>query len=130
MTEPMDVRIVVADDSPMILELVNLALRRDGHAPVLATDGAEALAAIREHKPDLVILDGYMPNGDGYDVCRTLRAEQGDWTPHVILLTGAVRPADHAKALAAGADELMSKPFSPAALRERVRELLGERSSR
>jgi DNA-binding response OmpR family regulator len=125
MIEPMAERIVVADDSRMILELVDLTLKRDGHTPVLANDGAEALAAIREHRPDLVILDGYMPNGDGYEVCRTLRAEQGDWTPHVILLTAADRPADREKALEAGADELMSKPFSTRALRDRVRELLG-----
>jgi DNA-binding response OmpR family regulator len=122
----MGARIVVADDSRMILELVELSLKREGYEPVTANDGAEALAAIREHRPELVILDGLMPNGDGYEVCRTLRAEQGDWTPHVILLTAADRPADHERALAAGADELMSKPFSPSVLRSRVRELLGD----
>jgi DNA-binding response OmpR family regulator len=127
MIESMAERIVVADDSRMILELVDLTLKRDGHTPVLANDGAEALAAIREHKPDLIILDGYMPNGDGYEVCRTLRAEQGDRRPHVILLTAADRPADREKALEAGADELMSKPFSTRALRDRVSELLGDK---
>ena len=122
----MTARIVVADDSRMILELVELSLKREGYEPVLANDGAEALAAIREHEPELVILDGMMPNGDGYEVCRTLRAEQGDRVPHVILLTAADRPADRERALAAGADELMSKPFSTRALRDRVRELLGD----
>jgi DNA-binding response OmpR family regulator len=126
MIDSMATRIVVADDSRMILELVDLSLKREGYQPILANDGAEALAAIREHKPDLVILDGIMPNGDGYEVCRTLRAEQGDRTPHVILLTAADRPADREKALEAGADELMSKPFSTRALRDRVREVLGE----
>jgi DNA-binding response OmpR family regulator len=126
MIEAMAARIVVADDSRMILELVVMSLKRDGYEPVTANDGAEALAAIREHKPELVIIDGVMPNGDGYEVCETIRAEQGDRKPHVILLTAADRPADRERALAAGADELMSKPFSTSELRSRVRELLGD----
>ena len=60
----MAARIVVADDSNMILELVVMSLKRDGYEPVTATDGAEALAAIREHRPELVIIDGVMPNGE------------------------------------------------------------------
>jgi two-component system OmpR family response regulator len=125
----MAARIVVADDSRMILELVVMSLKRDGYEPVTATDGSEALAAIREHRPELVIIDGVMPNGDGYEVCETIRAEQGDWKPHVILLTAADRPVDRERALAAGADELMSKPFSTSELRSRVRELLGDQPS-
>jgi DNA-binding response OmpR family regulator len=128
MIDGMAARIVVADDSRMILELVVMSLKRDGYEPVTATDGAEALAAIREHRPELVIIDGVMPNGDGYEVCATIRAEQGDWKPHMILLTAADRPVDRERALAAGADELMSKPFSTSELRSRVRELLGDQS--
>lgn len=122
----MSARVVVADDSATILQLLVFALTREGYEPATANDGVEALDAIREHRPELVIVDAMMPRVDGYDVARTVRDELGDDRPYVIMLTAADREVDRARATEAGVDELISKPFSPSALRERVRELLGD----
>jgi DNA-binding response OmpR family regulator len=118
-------RIVVADDSDMILSLVVLALQREGYEPVTATNGADALARIREVRPQLVILDALMPNGDGYDVCRAVRDDPELERPYVIMLTAGARESDRERAEVAGVDEFITKPFSPAELRARVREILG-----
>jgi DNA-binding response OmpR family regulator len=119
-----DARIVVADDSEMILSLVVLALQREGYDPATATNGAEALARIRELQPQLVILDALMPKGDGYEVCRQLRDDPEIENPYVIMLTAGGRETDRERAEAAGVDEFITKPFSPSQLRARVREIL------
>ena len=116
--------VVVADDSHTILELIVLTLQRGGIDTVTAVDGVEALARIREHAPSVVILDAMMPNADGYEVCRTLRADDALEQPHVIMLTANAREVDRERAEQAGVSEFMTKPFSPKALRERVQELL------
>jgi two-component system, OmpR family, alkaline phosphatase synthesis response regulator PhoP len=118
-------RIVVADDSDMILSLVVLALQREGYEPATATNGADALARIREVRPQLVILDALMPNLDGYDVCRAVRDDPELERPYVIMLTAGARESDRERAEVAGVDEFITKPFSPAELRARVREILG-----
>jgi two-component system, OmpR family, alkaline phosphatase synthesis response regulator PhoP len=116
--------VVVADDSPTILELIVLTLERGGIESVTAEDGVVALERIREHSPRLVILDAMMPNADGYEVCRTLRADDALEQPHVIMLTANAREVDRERAEEAGVSEFMTKPFSPKALRARVQELL------
>ena len=116
--------VVVADDSPTILELIVLTLERGGIETVTAVDGASALERIREHAPRVVILDAMMPHADGYEVCRTLRADDALDQPHVIMLTANAREVDRQRAEQAGVSEFMTKPFSPKALRERVQELL------
>jgi CheY-like chemotaxis protein len=116
--------VVVADDSPTILELIVLTLQRGGIETVTAAHGADALERIREHAPRVVILDAMMPHADGYEVCRTLRADPALKQPHVIMLTASAREVDRDRAEQAGVSEFMTKPFSPKALRERVQELL------
>ena len=116
--------VLVADDSPTILTLLELALTREGYEPVTASNGAEALERIREHRPRLVILDAVMPQGYGYEVCRTLRDDPELEKPYVIMLTAGGRDTDRERAEAAGVDEFMTKPFSPSQLRARVREIL------
>jgi len=116
--------VVVADDSQTILELIVLTLQRGGIESVTAEDGVVALERIREHSPRVVILDAMMPNADGYEVCRTLRADDALEQPHVIMLTANAREVDRERAEQAGVSEFMTKPFSPVALRERVQELL------
>ena len=116
--------VVVADDSSTILELIVLTLERGDIETVTATDGREALERIREHAPRIVILDAMMPNADGYEVCRTLRADADIEQPHVIMLTASAREVDRERAEEAGVSEFMTKPFSPKALRDRVQELL------
>jgi DNA-binding response OmpR family regulator len=122
----MSARLVIADDSPTILALVTLAVTKDGYEPVTATNGTDALDAIREHRPELVIVDAQMPGLSGYDVCRALREDADTPRPHVIMLTAGARESDKALADEAGVDEFLTKPFSPATLRERVREILGD----
>lgn len=121
----MSARVVVADDSRTMLALVTLAVRREGHEPVTATDGDEALALIREHRPDLLIIDAVMPGSSGYDVCSTLRSDPSGPKPYVIMLTAAGREADRIRAEDVGVDEFMTKPFSPSELGARVRAILG-----
>lgn len=122
----MSARIVIADDSATILALVTLAVKKDGYEPATATNGTEALAIIREHRPELVILDALMPGMTGYDVCRALRADGDVPRPHVMMLTAGGRESDKALAEEVGIDEFVTKPFSPSALRARVREILGD----
>ena len=117
-------RIVVADDSETILEMILITLRRAGYEPASATHGGEAIDAVRTHRPELLIVDATMPVSDGYEVVRTLRAELGDEKPYVIMLTASDRTVDRERATEVGVDEFISKPFSPVALRDRVRELL------
>ena len=122
----MSARLVIADDSSTILAMVELAVRRDGYEPVTAVDGIQALEVIREHRPELVIIDAMMPGASGYEVCKALREDPDGPRPYVIMLTAGGRDSDREKAAEAGVDEFMTKPFSPSALRERVKEILGE----
>lgn len=116
-------RVVIADDEPHILALLRVALRDFDTVDV--TDGAAALAAIREHDPAVVILDAMMPELDGYEVTRAVRADAAGPQPHILMLTAAGREADRERASQAGVDEFLTKPFSPSALRARIAELLG-----
>jgi DNA-binding response OmpR family regulator len=122
----MSARLVIADDSSTILAMVELSVRRDGYQPVTAVDGVEALAAIREHRPELVIIDAVMPGASGYDVCKALRDDPDGPRPYVIMMTAGARDSDREKAEESGVDELVTKPFSPSELRKRVKEILGE----
>ena len=122
----MSARLVIADDSATILALVSLALKKEGYEPVTATNGPDALALIREHRPELVILDALMPGMNGYDVCRALREDVDVLRPHVMMLTAGGREADKTLASEVGIDEFVTKPFRPSALRARVREILGD----
>ena len=122
----MSARLVIADDSSTILAMVVLAVRRDGYEPVTAEDGLAALDVIREHRPELVIIDAMMPGATGYEVCKALREDPDGPKPHVIMLTAGGRESDRERADEAGVDEFMTKPFSPSALRARVRAILGE----
>jgi DNA-binding response OmpR family regulator len=116
--------IVVADDSETILGLLVLALEREGFEPETAVDGASALAQIRKHRPRLLIIDAMMPNGDGYDVCRTMSEDPEIEQPYVIMLSAAGQDSNRQRAMEVGVDEFITKPFSTIELRKRVREIL------
>jgi two-component system, OmpR family, alkaline phosphatase synthesis response regulator PhoP len=119
-------RLVIADDSAAILALVALAVKKAGYEPARASSGEEALQLVRELRPELLIVDAQMSGMSGYDVCRALREDVDAPRPHVIILTAGNTEGDRALAADAGVDEFITKPFSPKALRTRVREILGE----
>jgi two-component system response regulator MprA len=115
-------RVLVVDDDRAIRESLARALELEGYEVDLAPDGALALAAVRDARPDVAIVDVMMPNVDGLTVCRVLRAE-GDRLP-VLMLTARTETSDRVAGLDAGADDYMPKPFELAELLARVRALL------
>lgn len=117
--------LLVADDDEDILMLVQLRLSRSGFEVVVARDGEEALRLVREHRPDLVVLDVMMPKVTGIDVVRALRADPETVDVPVILLTARSSETDVEEGIAAGADDYVVKPFSPQELVARVQSVLG-----
>ena len=113
--------ILVVDDEPKIVRIARDYLERSGFRIVPAYDGASALAAARQEKPDLVVLDLNLPEMDGLDVCRILRRES---SLPIIMLTARVEEADRLIGLELGADDYIVKPFSPRELVARVRAVL------
>jgi DNA-binding response OmpR family regulator len=87
-------------------------MQREGHAVRTARDGSETLKAVAESPPDLILLDVMMPRGNGYEVCRTLRAEPGLGDMRIIMLTARGQEADQRDGLGAGADAYVTKPFA------------------
>ncbi|GAA3487463.1 response regulator transcription factor [Streptomyces cremeus] len=119
-------RVLVVDDDPTVSEVVAGYLERAGFAVDRAADGPGALAAARRHRPDLVVLDLMLPGMDGLRVCRTLRA---DGPVPVIMLTARSGEEDRILGLEVGADDYVTKPFSPRELVLRVASVL-RRASR
>ena len=114
-------RVLVVDDDAKTVELVGLYLKRDGYRVFTAYDGVEALRLARESRPDLIVLDLMLPGIDGLQVCRTLRAESD--VP-IIMLTARTTDRDKLTGLNLGADDYVTKPFSPRELAARVRAVL------
>jgi DNA-binding response OmpR family regulator len=114
----------VADDDPDILTLVRFRLEREGYEVVGASDGQAALDLALEREPDVAVLDVTMPRLDGYEVTRRLRKEGRTRATAVILLTARVQETDVQEGLAAGADDYVTKPFSPQELGKRVQAAL------
>jgi class 3 adenylate cyclase len=117
-------RLLVVDDNPANLEVLETRLARQGYEIVTARDGDEALVAAREHTPDLILLDVMMPGRDGIAVCRELKADRGLPFMPVILVTAKADPDDIVAGLDAGGDEYITKPVDHAALVARVRSIL------
>ena len=117
----MSPRILVVDDEPQIVRVLQGYLERDGFAVLTAYDGREALRLSRQERPDLLILDLMLPGLDGSDVCRTLRRESD--VP-IIMLTARVDETDRIVGLELGADDYVIKPFSPREVVARVRAVL------
>ncbi len=119
--EAMTKKILVVDDEPDILEICKDYLHAGGFDVVTADDGFQGLAQARSQKPDLVVLDLMLPGMDGLDVCRSLRRESN--VP-IVMLTARIEEADRLIGLELGADDYISKPFSPRELVARVRTVL------
>jgi two-component system alkaline phosphatase synthesis response regulator PhoP len=117
----MNETILVVDDEPKIVKLARDYLERGGFHVLTATDGTIALASARRDRPDLIVLDLNLPGMDGLDICRALRHESD--VP-IIMLTARVEEADRLIGLELGADDYITKPFSPRELVARVRTVL------
>jgi two-component system alkaline phosphatase synthesis response regulator PhoP len=117
----MNETILVVDDEPKIVKLARDYLEQSGFRVLAAGDGATALAQARRERPDLIVLDLNLPGGDGLDVCRALRR---DSDVPIIMLTARVEETDRLIGLELGADDYITKPFSPRELTARVRAVL------
>ena len=120
----MKTNILIADDEPNQLELMAYNLETSGFGTIKARDGKNALQLIEDHSPDLVILDWMMPNMSGIDLCRTLRSRSETKQLPIIILSARSDDSDKSLGLDTGADDYISKPFSPKELISRVKALL------
>lgn len=121
---PGTAKILIVDDNEANVRLLDVYLRAAGYATEKAYDGKEALAKVAETNPDLVLLDVMMPNLDGYEVCRRLRADDAASVIPVVMITALTSLEDRIRGLEAGADDFVSKPFDKTELMARVRNLL------
>jgi class 3 adenylate cyclase/CheY-like chemotaxis protein len=117
-------RILIVDDTPANVHILQARLAANGYDIVTATDGEEALAAVRDTQPDLVLLDVMMPKLDGMEVCRRLRADASLPFIPIIMVTAKSDPKDIVAGLEAGGDEYLTKPVDQAALVARVKSML------
>jgi DNA-binding response OmpR family regulator len=119
----MPARVLIADDDAVVRDVVRRYLERDGLEVRIAGDGNEALRVLGSERIDVAVLDVMMPGPNGLSLCRTLR-QGGDYTVPVILLTALSEEDDRIAGLEAGADDYLTKPFSPRELALRVRSVL------
>jgi DNA-binding response OmpR family regulator len=117
----MNRKILIVDDDKKTVELIRLYLEKDGYRALAAYDGRQALDLTRQKRPDLIVLDLMLPEVDGLDVCRILRAES---RVPIIMLTAKTTEEDKLLGLDLGADDYVTKPFSPRELLARVRAVL------
>ena len=120
--------ILIVDDEPNIVISLEFLMKKANYDVRVARDGEEALRAVEERVPDLVLLDVMMPKLDGFSVCQTIR-DNPDWKDvKIVILTARGRDIEREKGLALGADDYITKPFSTRDVVERVRQYLDETS--
>jgi DNA-binding response OmpR family regulator len=117
-------RILVVDDEPETVELVEFNLRQAGFEVATACDGAEAIQKTRAQLPNLIVLDLMLPEVDGLEVCKILRRDANTAAIPIIMLTAKASELDRVLGLELGADDYLTKPFSPRELVLRVKKLL------
>ena len=122
----MNKKVLICDDEPFILESVKHVVKREGYDVITAEDGLQGVDLAKKEKPNLVILDVMMPGRTGYEVCKIIKGNPGTKDIFVIILTARGQELDEKLGLEAGADEYMTKPFSPRKLRQRLHEILDQ----
>ncbi|MBC8136026.1 MAG: response regulator [Fibrella sp.] len=123
-------RILVVDDEPVIVRLMEFVLDRQGYNVRTASDGEEALQVVGEFQPELIILDVMMPRKDGYTVAEAIRADPDHALVPIIMLSAKAQDADVEQGLAAGANLYLTKPFEPDGLLEIVAQCLAASRTR
>ena len=126
--EPRKQRILIVDDDPVIVRLLQINFRLEGYDVDTASHGEEALERVRSQRPDVVILDVMMPGLDGWEVCRQLKANPAVRHIPVIFLSARAQDEDRQRGYALGVDEYVTKPFDPGHLVEIVRAALAKSS--
>lgn len=117
-------RILVVDDEPDALEVLAFKLKEAGYQPLLAKDGTRAIAMARDERPALIVLDLMLPEVDGLEVCKILRRDPATSAIPIIMLTARAAEMDRVIGLELGADDYVTKPFSPRELVLRIKKLL------
>jgi len=118
--------ILVADDEPAVLRSLEFILKKEGYRVLTAVNGQEAYDQASANLPDLVLLDVQMPRMDGNQVCRQLRDEPASANLYIIMITAKGQESDRVNSMESGANEYITKPFSPRKVIARVKEILGE----
>ena len=118
-------KVLICDDEPYIRESVSYVARSEGYEVLTADDGEAGLQVAREEHPDLVFLDLMMPRMNGFEVCQALKQDPATSRIHIVILTARGQELDRIKGKEVGADEYLTKPFSPRKLRQRLQEVLG-----
>ena len=118
-------KVLVVDDEPFICRSLSFVLRKDNYEVFEARNGEEALRLIEEHRPDLVFLDVMMPKISGFEVTERVRQNPELQGMKIILLTAKGQDSDRERGEVVGADDYMTKPFSPTKILERARQILG-----
>jgi two-component system alkaline phosphatase synthesis response regulator PhoP len=122
-------KILVVDDEIYIVHILDFSLGMEGYEVLTALDGEQALEKARAEKPDLIVLDIMMPKLDGYETCKLLKAGEDTKNIPVILLSAKGRNVDQKIGFEVGADDYITKPFSPRKLVERINAILGQGTS-
>jgi DNA-binding response OmpR family regulator len=117
-------KVLLVDDEPDALEILGFKLKEAGFIPLFAKDGAKAVAAARDERPDLIVLDLMLPEVDGLEVCKILRRDPLTAQIPILMLTARAAEMDRVLGLELGADDYVTKPFSPRELVLRIRKLL------
>jgi two-component system alkaline phosphatase synthesis response regulator PhoP len=121
-------KILVVDDEIYIVHILDFSLGMEGYEVITALDGEQALEKARAERPDLIVLDIMMPKLDGYETCKLLKSEDATRQIPVILLSAKGRNVDQKVGFEVGADDYITKPFSPRKLVERINAILGQSS--
>ncbi|MEO1858154.1 MAG: response regulator [Rubritalea sp.] len=116
-------KILIAEDSPHFVKLVELILKRDGHSARFAVDGEKALHEVRENLPDVAILDVNMPGMDGLEVLEAIKSDPETSGVPVIILTASSHALTEQEAIASGAAAFLTKPFSPISLLSTINKI-------
>jgi two-component system phosphate regulon response regulator PhoB len=124
MQRTVKLRILVVDDEPEAVELVEFNLKQSGYAVITAADGAEALKKARGQTPDLIVLDVMLPEMDGFEICKTLRLDPATAKIPILMLTAKAAEIDRVLGLELGADDYLTKPFSPRELMLRIKKII------
>lgn len=121
-------RILVVDDEPYMLHSLSYVLKREGYEVETSSDGEDALVKTAQFKPEVIFLDLMMPGKDGYEVCQEIRNSPGlnETSPYIIILTCKGQDVDRYKGFLEGADEYITKPFSPVDIAAKMKDFFGD----